>query len=166
MAIRKTAGARKGAKKAPSGHGAHRSTTKGAATKGTAKTSVKGVTKRVGNPHVRRVDPQAATVVSDSPVIGFVKLTKPRLAETAREGRKPRKNMYLSQSLIDKAKAVLGVKTESEAVEIGLGAVIEIGEFHRAMLTGFDRLMEVGGLAHDEDEERDFSGFLPPAKAR
>lgn len=77
-----------------------------------------------------------------------------------------RKNLNIDQGLLDQARRVLGVRTETEAVELGLGAVIELVEFHRDMLEGFDRLMESGGFTHDESEERDFSGFVTASRTR
>ena len=77
-----------------------------------------------------------------------------------------RKNLNIDQGLLDQARRVLGVRTETEAVELGLGAVIELVEFHRDMLDGFDRLMESGGFTHDQSEERDFSGFVTASRTR
>ncbi len=77
-----------------------------------------------------------------------------------------RKNLNIDHGLLDHARRVLGVRTETEAVELGLGAVIELVEFHRGMLDGFDRLMASGGFRHDEGEARDFSGFVTLSGAR
>ncbi len=88
------------------------------------------------------------------------------IAEGRGSGEVRRKNLNIDQGLLDQARRVLGVRTETEAVELGLGAVIELVEFHRDMLDGFDRLMASGGFQHDTDEERDFSGFVSASGAR
>lgn len=75
-----------------------------------------------------------------------------------------RKNLNINQGLLDKARSVLGVRTETEAVEIGLGAILELAEFQSEMIAGFDRLMNTGGLVHDESEVLDFAGFVGTAR--
>jgi len=70
-----------------------------------------------------------------------------------------RKNLNVDQALLDRAREVLGVRTETEAVERGLAAAIEQADFKAAMLAGFDRLMEIDGLNFVEGEEIDLSGF-------
>lgn len=73
--------------------------------------------------------------------------------------RKKRKNMFVSQGLLDRARKALGVKTETEAVALGLGAAVDLVEFQREMLVGFDRLMRAGGLSPVEGEEVVLDGF-------
>jgi hypothetical protein len=73
------------------------------------------------------------------------------------EGR--RKNMFVPQGLLDRAREALGVKTETEAVALGLGAAVDLAEFQREMLAGFDRLMTTGGLSPVEGEEVVLDGF-------
>jgi len=88
------------------------------------------------------------------------------IAEERGSGVVRRKNLNIDQGLLDHARHVLGVRTETEAVELGLGAVIELVEFHRDMLNGFDRLMVSGGFTHDASEARDFSGFIASSGVR
>jgi hypothetical protein len=70
-----------------------------------------------------------------------------------------RKNLNVDQGLLDTARELLGVRTETEAVTLGLGALVDLAEFRAEMLAGFDDLMEVGGLGPVPDEELDLSGF-------
>ncbi len=81
------------------------------------------------------------------------------IAEVRGSGVVRRKNLNIDQGLLDQARSVLGVNTETEAVAMGLGAVIELVEFHAAMVEGFDRLVESGEFTHDPGETLDFSGF-------
>ncbi|HEY0972067.1 MAG TPA: hypothetical protein VGE02_13960 [Gemmatimonadales bacterium] len=80
-------------------------------------------------------------------------------ATAAASGEVRRKNLNVDQGLLDKVKSKLGLRTETEAVEMGLGALLEIAEFQEELLAGFDDLMRVGGLGDQVDEELDFSGF-------
>ena len=70
-----------------------------------------------------------------------------------------RKNMFVPQGLLDRARQALGVKTETEAVALGLGAAVDLAEFQHEMLAGFDRLMETGGLSPVASEEVVLDGF-------
>lgn len=91
-----------------------------------------------------------------------------RAAAARASGQVRRKNLNVDQGLLDQARALLGVKTETEAVALGLGAVLELAAFRAELLAGFDDLMRVGGLGRVEDEESDFSGFAaePTGAAR
>lgn len=135
-----------------------RGTAKKTATVGTLRGTTRGAATRPATSPARRA-PTANAGALALP-INIVRVA----AGTA--GPIRRKNLNVNQGLLDRAKQLLGVKTETEAVELGLGAVIELAEFQDEMLAGFDRLMATGGLTHDPDEERDFSGFLAPAPAR
>ena len=53
----------------------------------------------------------------------------------------------------------LGVKTETEAVALGLGAAVDLAEFQHEMLAGFDHLMKTRGLSPVEGEEVVLDGF-------
>ena len=88
----------------------------------------------------------------------------PTGAQSGREhaaGAVRRKNMFVPQALLDRAREALGVKTETEAVALGLGAAVDLAEFRREMLAGFDELMAVGGLSPVEGEEVVLDGFRP-----
>ncbi len=88
------------------------------------------------------------------------------VAEEHGSGNVRRKNLNIDQGLLDQARRALGVRTETEAVELGLSAAIEAAEFQQAMLAGFDRLMAIGGLKHDPDDALDFSAFGGALPAR
>ena len=79
--------------------------------------------------------------------------TVTRLVREHAGGAGKRKNMFVPQGLLDRAREALGVRTETEAVALGLGAAIDLAEFQREMLSAFDRLMQTGGLSPVEDEE-------------
>ena len=70
-----------------------------------------------------------------------------------------RKNMFVPQGLLDRAREALGAKTETEAVALALGVAVDLAEFQREMLSGFDRLMKTGGLSPVEGEEVVLDGF-------
>lgn len=74
-------------------------------------------------------------------------------------GAGKRKNMFVLQGLLDRAREALGVATETEAVALGLGAAVDLVEFQHEMLAGFDRLMKAGGLSPVEGEEAVLDGF-------
>ena len=65
-----------------------------------------------------------------------LKAPKPRLEKWAR------KNMLIDQRKLDRAKAVLRVSTETDAVDAALDLVAFQGE----VLSGIDRLVQAGGL--------------------
>ena len=53
-----------------------------------------------------------------------------------------RKNMLMDQRKLDRARAILGVVSETDAVDAALDLVVFRGE----VLAGIDRLVAVGGL--------------------
>ena len=61
-----------------------------------------------------------------------------------------RKNLRLTQSKINKAKKILGTKTETETIEQALDLVV----FRKEVLEGIDRIAGTGGVQNvfDEDE--------------
>lgn len=85
-----------------------------------------------------------------------------RAAAASATGQVRRKNLNVDQGLLDRARGALGVATETEAVALGLGAVLDLAEFQADVLAGFDDLMRVGGLSLVEGEELDLSGFAAP----
>ena len=87
-----------------------------------------------------------------------------RTAAASASGQVRRKNLNVDQGLLDRARGALGVATETEAVALGLGAVLDLAEFQADMLAGFDSLMRVGGLSLVEGEELDLSGFAAPPR--
>lgn len=86
-------------------------------------------------------------------------MTVTRIVQEHASGAGRRKNMFVPQGLLDRARTALGVKTETEAVTLGLGAAVDLAEFQHAMLAGFDRLMATGGLSPVEGEEAVLDGF-------
>ena len=64
------------------------------------------------------------------------KALKPRLEKWAR------KNMLIDQRKLDRAKAILRVSTETDAVDAALDLVTFQGE----VMSGIDRLVQAGGL--------------------
>jgi hypothetical protein len=97
-----------------------------------------------------------------TPPAAALPATLSRFAAARASGQVRRKNLNVDQGLLDQARELLGVRTETEAVALGLGAVLDLAEFHAAMLAGFDDLMQVGGLGLVEGEELDLSGFTTP----
>ena len=61
-----------------------------------------------------------------------------------------RKNLRLTQSKINKAKKILGTKTETETIEQALDLVV----FRKEVLEGIDRIAGTGGVQNvfGEDE--------------
>ena len=61
-----------------------------------------------------------------------------------------RKNLRLTQAKINKAKKILGTKTETETIEQALDLVV----FRKEVLEGIDRIAGTGGVQNvfDEDE--------------
>jgi len=53
-----------------------------------------------------------------------------------------RKNLHIDQRKLDVARKALGVKTETEAVDAALDAIV----FRKELSAGLDRLREAGGL--------------------
>lgn len=110
--------------------------------------SKRGVVRRPGSAQSQRSD--VAQIVDAAA----------NAAAAGASGEIRRKNLNVDQGLLDLVRSKLRLKTETEAVEVGLGALLEITDFQAEMLTGFDDLMEAGGiLGTTEEEELDFSGF-------
>ncbi|HZF11813.1 MAG TPA: hypothetical protein VFE33_23750 [Thermoanaerobaculia bacterium] len=57
-----------------------------------------------------------------------------------------RKNLILDQCKIDRAKHLLGVTTETEAITRALDAVTEMAQFQAEVEAGFDTLVGAGGF--------------------
>jgi hypothetical protein len=57
-----------------------------------------------------------------------------------------RKNLILDQQKIDRAKQLLGVATETEAITRALDAVAELAHFEAEVEAGFDVLVGGGGF--------------------
>ena len=53
-----------------------------------------------------------------------------------------RKNILIDQNKLDQAKAILAVRTETDAVD----AALDLVAFHGEVLSGIDRLVVAGGL--------------------
>lgn len=85
--------------------------------------------------------------------------TVTRIVQEHASGPGKRKNMFVPQELLDRARKALGVKTETEAVALGLGAAVDLAEFQHEMLAGFDRLMKTGGLSPVDGEQAVLDGF-------
>ncbi len=61
---------------------------------------------------------------------------------------KRRKNLILDQGKIDRAKALLGVPTETEAIHLALDAVADLAAFRAEMEAGMDALVGGGGFVN------------------
>ena len=57
-----------------------------------------------------------------------------------------RKNLILDQEKIDRAKQLLGVATETEAITRALDAITEMAQFEAEVEAGFDILVGRGGF--------------------
>lgn len=66
----------------------------------------------------------------------------PRRRRRATPGAWTRKNLLIDQRKLDRAKTLLGVPTETAAVDLALDFVAFRGE----VFAGIDRLLAVGGL--------------------
>ena len=66
-------------------------------------------------------------------------------ASTGKTGFK-RKNLILDQGKIDRAKQILGVATETEAIHRALDTVDELARFRAELETGLDGLLGRGGF--------------------
>jgi hypothetical protein len=62
-----------------------------------------------------------------------------------RQGLK-RKNLILDQAKIDRAKEILGVATETEAISRALDAINDLAAFRVELDRGFDDLVGRGGF--------------------
>jgi hypothetical protein len=62
-----------------------------------------------------------------------------------------RKNFNLSQSLIDRARAVLGTDTETETIERALDSVIDLAEFRNETHDALVGLVGRGGIENHFD---------------
>ena len=65
-----------------------------------------------------------------------------------RRGARVRKNMDMDQAKLDAAKRILGVRTETEAVD----AALDLVAFQAEVFAGIDRAAESGGFADIYDE--------------
>lgn len=73
-----------------------------------------------------------------------------------------RKNFSLDQHRIDLVKAVLGAKTETEAITGAMDVAIEMAAFAGEVQAGNAKLLGKGGFVNRFDDEAslDFSGFV------
>lgn len=87
---------------------------------------------------------------------------KPLARRAAGPGPAParlkRKNLILDQGKIDRAKAVLGAATETEAITRALEAVSDLAVFQTELEAGFAGLLGKGGFV-------DHFGGAPPSRA-
>ncbi len=67
---------------------------------------------------------------------------------------KKRKNLILDQGKIDRAKAIFGVTTETEAIDRALDAVDDLARFRDEVGSGFSDLLGKGG----------FTDHFPPSR--
>jgi hypothetical protein len=72
-----------------------------------------------------------------------------------------RKRLTLDQNRIDLLKALLGVKTDTEAITAAMDLTLEMAAFSREVGAGSRRLLGKGGFVNRFDDEAslDFSGF-------
>jgi hypothetical protein len=79
------------------------------------------------------------------------KTGKKKIRLTATRRVKPsalkRKNLILDQAKIDRAKEVLGVATETEAITRALDAVNDLAVFREEVESGLDKLVGKGGFS-------------------
>lgn len=77
-------------------------------------------------------------------------MSKARVSRQLRP-RKPadirRKNLLLDQTKIDRAKRILKVSSETEAIDRALDAVADLEAFQRELDRGFDALIGAGGFS-------------------
>lgn len=81
------------------------------------------------------------------------RLNDPKAARF-RRGIKKRKNLILDQSKIDRAKAIFGVATETEAIDRALDAADDLARFREEVERGLPDLLGKGG----------FTDRFPPAR--
>jgi Arc/MetJ family transcription regulator len=79
---------------------------------------------------------------------------------------KKRKNLYLDESVLKKARKILGAKTETEAVEKALQRIIFEEEYWRAFteLEGKEENFDLGLMDGREENHPRYIGFYPPDK--
>lgn len=142
------AGARKTAAKSGRAHGATGGAVRGTAAQGTP---TRGV--------ARGGRARASAAVALPAGGAALPVTVTRIVREHAGGAGTRKNMFVPQGLLDRARKALGVRTETEAVALGLGAAVDLAEFQQEMLAGFDRLMKTGGLSPVEGEDVVLDGF-------
>lgn len=72
-----------------------------------------------------------------------------------------RKNFVLDQDRLDRVKAVLGAKTETEAITRALDLTLTLQAFADAVRRGSERAFGRGGVRHvfDDEDSLDFTGF-------
>jgi hypothetical protein len=68
------------------------------------------------------------------------------MSTLAKPSHLKRKNLILDQEKIDRAKQLLGVATETEAITRALDAVTEMAQFEAEVEAGFDVLVGAGGF--------------------
>lgn len=74
-----------------------------------------------------------------------MKLNNPKTAKF-RRGLKKRKNLILDQGKIDRAKAIFGVATETEAIDRALDAADDLARFRAEVESGLPDLLGKGGF--------------------
>jgi hypothetical protein len=89
------------------------------------------------------------------------KKRRTRAAKAGKASRARRKNFVLDQNRLDRAKAVLGAKTESEAITRALDLTLSWQAFANAVRKGSGQVFGRGGVRHvfDDEDSLDFSGF-------
>jgi hypothetical protein len=75
----------------------------------------------------------------------IIKLNDPKTAKF-RRGVKKRKNLILDQGKIDRAKAIFGVATETEAIDRALDAADDLARFRDEVESGLPDLLGKGGF--------------------
>jgi hypothetical protein len=73
---------------------------------------------------------------------------------SAKKTIKRRKNLILDQGKIDRAKAIFGVTTETEAIDRALDAVDDLARFRNEVERGLPDLLGKGG----------FTDHFPPSR--
>jgi hypothetical protein len=74
-----------------------------------------------------------------------IKINDPKRAKV-RQSAKRRKNLILDQDKIDRAKVVLGVATETEAIDRALDVVNDFAAFQEEIESGLPDLLGKGGF--------------------
>ena len=75
-----------------------------------------------------------------------------RTESTPARPRLRRKNLILDQERIDRARAVLGAATETEAITRALDTVLDLAAFRQEVDTGFAGLLGKGGFVNRFDD--------------
>ena len=75
----------------------------------------------------------------------MAKTSRPPISKrsTPKPEKWARKNIVIDQNKLDRAKAILDVRTETDAVD----AALDLVAFHGEVLAGIDRLVAAGGLS-------------------